>query len=134
MGDRHLVDKQRHQTRRLYTVRSRDAVAILIFGLEALFTRDSRAQLYRMLLPPSSKQQAAISYYGDRTSCYQLLQQSNQFTLSSLSHVGPGKILFCYPVVIHIHLQSSYIISFLTRHFFVWRYLCAVYRNIYPIQ
>ncbi len=81
MGDRHLVDKQRHQTRRPCTGRSKDAVVIFLFGLEALFTRDSRALLYRMLSPPSSP------------NSYQLLWRSNQLLLAPTA-IKPVYIIF----------------------------------------
>jgi hypothetical protein len=51
--------------RRLCTGRSQEAVIIFLFGLEALFTRDSRVLF--CAVSPSPKLKAAIGYFSDQT-------------------------------------------------------------------
>jgi hypothetical protein len=85
------------------TGRSQEAVVIFLFGLEVLITRDFRAQpcavsslsrtVPMLLLAIMVMKPLAISSYSD--------QASGLF--SSLYH---AKILFCYPVVLHILLHS----------------------------
>jgi hypothetical protein len=49
-----LKDKDiRYTVRRLCTDRRQDAAVIFLFGLEALFTRDSRAHLSAVLYVPN---------------------------------------------------------------------------------
>jgi hypothetical protein len=67
------VASQRHWTRRLCIGRCREAVVFFLFSLEALFTRDSRAQSCAVSSLPQTV--AAIDYHGDRTSCYWFLQR-----------------------------------------------------------
>ncbi len=71
-------------------------MVILLFGLEALFTRDSRVLFCAVSSSPKLK--AAIGYFSDQT----------QFLLAPTAirlPVGPRKILFCSNVVIHIVLH-----------------------------
>jgi hypothetical protein len=58
-------------TRRLCTDRRQDVAVIFSFGLDTLFTRDSRAHSSAVLSLPQLL--AAISSYSDLTSCHWLL-------------------------------------------------------------
>jgi hypothetical protein len=57
--------------RRLCTDRRQDAAVIFLFGLDALFIRDSRAHSSVVLSLPQLL--AALGSYSDLTSCYWLL-------------------------------------------------------------
>jgi hypothetical protein len=57
--------------RRLCTDMRQDVAVIFLFGLDALFTRDSRAHSSVVLSLPQLL--AAIGSYRDLTSCYWLL-------------------------------------------------------------
>jgi hypothetical protein len=57
--------------RRLCTDRRQDVVVIFLFGLDALFTRDSRVHSSAVLSLPQLL--AAIGSYNDLSSCYSLL-------------------------------------------------------------
>jgi hypothetical protein len=79
--------------RRPCTGRSQETVVIFIFGLEALFTRDSRVLFCAVSSSPKLK--AAIGYYNDKTQ-FSISSHSDQtsFRSSSLYLWALGKHCF----------------------------------------
>ncbi len=105
-----LYDQKTLYIRRLCTDRRQDVAVIFLFGLEALFTRDSRVH------------SSAVLFCAWTNGCYWLLQWSNQLLLAPIA-IKPVSFLFSLPcgpwentVMLkcrhpHSLAQSSYVMS-----------------------
>jgi hypothetical protein len=98
------------KSQRLETDRSREAVVIFLFGLEALFTRDSR--VLSCAVSSSPKLWAAIGYYSDQTQFLLAPIASRPVSNPLLSTCGPWEntvlLKYRHP---HCIALSFYIIS-----------------------
>ncbi len=112
---------QRHLTSRLRTSRSRGTAVIFLFGLEALFTRSSRAQL------------CAVCSLPRTVECYWLSCLPNQFLLaptgikpvyysilSTVWALGKSYLSTCRQP--HSLAQSSHVMSLTNITLFRWGY------------